>query len=335
MPRTQVAVGALRRLGYTGEMSVPPDLAALPKAEVHVHLEGTVRPATLGDLCARVGIAMPPAFTDLPSFVQAYSVAWAAMSTPGDYARLVREYCEDAVRAGVRYAELELVTMGRPYDCLGEAVLAAGRQRDVVVRFVAGLARDLPVELGWQMLDAAKGVDAVVAIGLGGPEEGFPPEPFAELFREARRRGLHSAPHAGEAAGPASIRSALDALGAERVQHGVRAVEAPDLVTELERRRVPLAVCPTSNLRLGVVASLDAHPLKTLWDAGLLVSVNTDDPGFFACDLLGEYAVAGRLLGLDRAGYAQLARNSVDSSFAPAAVCAELHAAIDAWAARG
>ena len=119
------------------------------------------------------------------------------------------------------------------------------------------------------------------------------------------------------------------------MQHGARAVEAPGLVTELARRRVPLAVCPTSNLRLGVVASLDAHPLKTLWDAGLLVSVNTDDPGFFACDLLGEYAVAGRLLGLDRAGYAQLARNSVDSSFAPAAVCAELHAAIDAWAARG
>jgi len=129
-------------------------------------------------------------------------------------------------------------------------------------------------------------VPEVVAIGLGGPEEGFPPEPFAALFAEARRRGLRAAPHAGEAAGPASIRSALDALGAERIQHGVRAVEDLALLAEIVERRIALAVCPTSNLRLGVVPSLDAHPLRRLWDAGAIVSVNTDDPGFFASDLV-------------------------------------------------
>jgi len=316
-------------------MTVPRDLAALPKAEVHVHLEGTVRPATLEELRTRTGISIPGAFTDLPSFVQVYSCAWAAMTTPGDYARLVREYCEDAARAGVRYAELELATAGRPYDCLAEAVEAASRQRDVVVRFVAGNARDLPVDIAWMMLEAARGVPEVVAIGLGGPEEGYPPEPFAALFAEARRRGLHAAPHAGEAAGPASIRSALDALGAERIQHGVRAVEDLDLLAEIVERRIPLAVCPTSNLRLGIVRTLDEHPLRRLWDAGAVVSVNTDDPGFFASDPVSEYAVAGRLLELDRRGYARLAANSVDGSFAPEAVKAALHDAIHDWARRG
>src|SRR3989442_8623789 len=199
-------------------MTVPGDLAQLPKAEIHVHLEGTVRPATLEELSARSGLSVPRAFSDLPSFVDMYSCAWATMTTPGDYARLVREYCEDAARAGVRYAELELTTCGRPYDCLAEAIEAASRQSDVVVRFVAGNARDLPLEIGWMMLDAARGVPEVVAIGLGGPEEGFPPQPFAALFAEARRRGLHAAPHAGEAAGPASIPSALHAPGAERLQ---------------------------------------------------------------------------------------------------------------------
>jgi adenosine deaminase len=316
-------------------MKPPADLARLPKAELHVHLEGTVRPATLEELCARTGISVPRTFTDLPTFVQVFSCAWATMTTPGDYARLVREYCEDAARAGVRYAEVELTTAGRPYDCLAEAVEAASKQRDVVVRFVAGNARDLPLDIAWMMLDAARGVAEVVAVGLGGPEEGFPPEPFRELFAEARRRGLHAAPHAGEAAGPASNRGALDALGAERIQHGVRAVEDLALLAEIVERQVPLAVCPTSNLRLGIVPSLDAHPLRRLWDAGAVVSVHTDDPGFFGCDLLTEYEVAGRLLDLDRRGYARLAANSVDGSFAPAALRTELHTAIHDWAKRG
>ena len=316
-------------------LTPPTDLATLPKAEVHVHLEGTVRPATLRELCARVGLDPPGGFHDLATFVESFACAWATMVTPGDYARLVREYCEDAVRAGVRYAELELATTGRPYDCLAEAIEAAGRQRDIVIRFVAGTVRNLPLELAWTMLDAARGVPEVVGIGLGGPEDGFPPEPFRDLFAEARRRGLRAAPHAGEDAGPASIRGALDALGADRIQHGIRATEDAALLAELVRRRIPLAVCPTSNLRLGCVSSLDAHPLRELWAAGALVSINTDDPGFFGCDLVGEYAMAGRLLDLDREGYARLALNSVESTFAPEAVKSDLGAAIAEWARKG
>src|SRR5256886_11301414 len=193
---------------------VPTDLAALPKAEVHVHLEGSVRPATLDELCHRGHYVVPRSLHDRNGFIHAVSAAWTTMMQPGDYARLVREYCEDAARAGIRYAEVELVPGGRPYDCLGEAVEAASRQHDVVIRFVAGLNRDLPLELAWMMLEATKGVPEVVAVGLGGAENGFPPEPFFTLFAEARRRGLRSAPHAGEDAGPASVRGSLEQLAA-------------------------------------------------------------------------------------------------------------------------
>lgn len=196
-------------------MAAPPDLAALPKAEVHIHLEGSVRSATLEEFSARAGISVPTSFDSLNSFVESFALAWSMMSSPGDYGRLVREYCEDVARVGVRYAELEMTTIGRSYDCMAEAVEAASRQSDVVVRFVVGLSRNLPVEIAWAMLEAAKDVPDVVAIGLGGPEAVYPPEPFREVFEEARRRGLHSAPHAGEDAGVEWMRGALDALEAD------------------------------------------------------------------------------------------------------------------------
>ncbi len=203
------------------------------------------------------------------------------------------------------------------------------------MRFVLGLGRLMDPAIALPALDLVADLPGFVGLGLGGPEDGFTNEPFVEVFAEARRRGLRAAPHAGENDGPQSVRSALDALGAERIQHGVRAVEDPALVRELVERRIPLAVCPTSNLLLGVVSSIDEHPLSDLWDAGVLLSVNTDDPGFFGCDLAGEYAIAGRLLDLDRAGYARLAHNSVDGSFAADAIKAELRDGIDAWLSRG
>src|SRR2546430_6490219 len=199
---------------------VPTDLAALPKAEVHVHLEGSVRPATLDELCHRGHYVVPRTFHDLNGFIHAVSAAWTTMMQPGDYARLVREYCEDAARAGIRYAEVELVPGGRPYDCLGEAVEAASRQRDVAVRFVAGLNRDLPLELAWMMLEPAKGVPGVVPVGLGGAQGGFPPQPFSAPFAEAPPPGPRPAPPAREDAGPPSVRGALAALAGPRSQDG-------------------------------------------------------------------------------------------------------------------
>jgi adenosine deaminase len=310
----------------------PDDLRLLPKAELHVHLEGAVRPATLEEFAARAGVSIPRTFTDLNSFIKVYEAAWQTMTHPGDYARMVREYCEDAFRQGVRYAEVELAPIGRTYDHVAEAVDAAAQQSGIVLRYTVGNVRAFPIEVAWSMLEAVKDVPEFIAFGLGGSESDYPPEPFREVFAEARRRGLRSAPHAGEDAGIESIRGALDALGAERLQHGVRAVDDPALLAEIVERRIPLAVCPTSNLLLGVCATLDEHPLRRLWDAGVLVSVNTDDPGFFGCDLTGEYAIAGRLLGLDRQGYAQLARNSVESSFAPEYLKDTLRREIEDWA---
>jgi len=318
-----------------GPASAPSDLADLPKAEVHVHLEGAIRPGTLEQFISRTTLPSPRTFTGLDEFVEMFGRVWATMTTPGDYARLVREYCEDAARAGIRYAEIELATAGRPYSCLHEAAEAAAKQRDVMVRFVVAVPRSFPIEVGFAMLQGARGVPDVVAIGLGGPENGYPPEPFAPLFDEARSRGLRSTPHAGEDAGPESIRGALDALRAERIQHGVRAVDDPQLLAELAQRRIPLAVCPTSNVRLGVAPSLEEHPLRRLWEAGIIVSVNTDDPGFFDCDLTGEYAIAGRLLDLDREGYGQLALNSVESSFAPETLKEEMRTEIADWVRKG
>ena len=312
-------------------IATPPDLASLPKAEVHIHLEGSVRPATLEEFAARNGVNVRRSFNSLNTFIESYMAASSTMTTPGDYGRLMREYCEDAARNGIRYAELHIATVGRRYDSLGEAIEAASKQRDVIVRFIIDSGRSLPVEFAWAGLFAARGVPEVVGMGLGGPEDGYPPEPFQEVFAEAKRRGLRSAPHAGEDAGPESVRGALEALGAEQIMHGVRVVEDATLLQEIVERRIPLAVCPTSNLRLGVVRSLDEHPLRTLWDAGVTVSVNTDDPGFFDCDLVGEYAIAGRLLGLDRAGYARLAHNSIDGSFAPDELKETLRAEIEDW----
>ncbi|MEX0786954.1 MAG: adenosine deaminase [Dehalococcoidia bacterium] len=317
-------------------MTVPSDLDDLPKAELHLHLEGSVRPATLEEFCAREGVSISHAFTDLNSFVESYMAATRVMIRPGDYARLVREYAEEARRNGVRYAELEISpAIGpRTLDSFMEAAEAAGQQRDVVLRLVLGLGRVMPEEVKLMALDATKDVPGLVAVGLGGPEDGFPAAPFADVFAEAKRRGLASAPHAGENAGPASVRDTMESLQPDRIQHGVRSVEDPALVAELAERRIPLAVCPTSNLRLGVVASLDEHPLRQLWEAGVLVSVHTDDPGFFDCDLLGEYAIAGRLLELDRDGYARLALNSVEGSFAPDGVKAAMRSEIEDWRTR-
>ena len=315
-------------------MTAPADLAALPKCEVHVHIEGTVRPATLEEFAARAGVGIPRSFTDLTGFILVYDAAWRTMTHPGDYARLVREYCEDAVLQGIRYAEIELAPIGRTYNHVAEAVEEAAKHRDLVVRFTVGNVRAFPMEVAWAMLEAVKGIPEFIAFGLGGNERDYPPELFREVFAEARNRGLRSVPHAGEDAGPESVRGAIDALGAERIQHGVRSVEDPALLAEIAAKGIPLAVCPTSNVMLGVCNAIDEHPLRALWDAGVLVSVNTDDPGFFGCDLTGEYAIAGGLLGLDRDGYARLARNSVDSSFAPEALKESLRREIDGWAKR-
>jgi adenosine deaminase len=172
----------------------------------------------------------------------------------------------------------------------------------------------------------------VIGIGLGG-EERFPPEPYAEIFREGRERGLHSIPHAGETHGPDSIRGAVDALGAERVGHGIRILEDPALVDEVRERGIGLDVCPTSNLMTRSVPSLDRHPLGAMLDAGLACSLASDDPSMFHSWIADEYEACRRVLGFDDERIAALARSGVRTSFADDAMKTELERDIDAWLA--
>jgi adenosine deaminase len=172
--------------------------------------------------------------------------------------------------------------------------------------------------------------DGVIAIGLGGEEE-FPPEPYADIFREGIARGLRSIPHAGETHGPESIRGAIDALGADRIGHGIRVLEDPDLVAEVRERGIGFDVCPTSNLMTRSAPSLEAHPLPAMLDAGLLCSLASDDPSMFHAPLADEYARVRETFGFDDARIAELAANGVRASFAPEPLKAELEAAIEGW----
>jgi aminodeoxyfutalosine deaminase len=199
----------------------------------------------------------------------------------------------------VRYAELQLTTTFRPFDCLAEAAEEADRQSDITVRFIADAPRALPSR---SVAHARSREDDAPCrcLGLGG-RDAFP-RAVRRVFAEARR-GLRSVPHAGEDAGPESVRGAIDVLHADRIMHGVRSVEDPALLAELAQRRIRWMSAPTSNRLLGVTPSLDDHPLRALWDAGVVVTINTDDPGLFGCTILDEYRIAGRILDADREPY--------------------------------
>lgn len=241
-----------------------------------------------------------------------------------------------ASRQGVRYIEMTTTPLSLDFEVRREALamaVAEADASDVTVRWIVDVPRLYTEDVGWDLLDAALAQPGVFALGLGGPEAGYPPEAWADVFAKARDSGLLSIPHAGEAAGPESVRGAIDALGAVRIQHGIQALEDPDLVARLRDDGIPLAVCPTSNVLLGGCPDIDSHPLPAIAAHGVVFTVNTDDPGYFGASLLDEYVIAGRLLGLDRTGYANLARTSVETSYAPAELRTEMLAGITAWAA--
>jgi aminodeoxyfutalosine deaminase len=220
----------------------------------------------------------------------------------------------EAIEDARKSAEAELgVTLRWCFDIPGEAGLASAEE-------TARLALDLQP-------------DGLVSFGLGGPEIGVPRPQFKPYFDQARAAGLHSVPHAGETTGPQTVWDAIHELGAERIGHGTSSVRDPRLLAYLAEHRIPLEVCPTSNIATRAVATLEEHPIREMAAAGVLVTVNSDDPPMFGTDLNTEYGVAARLLGLDAAGVAALARNAVDASFMDAAGKARLTAEIDAYTA--
>lgn len=320
------------------------DLRALPKAHLHVHLEGAVRVETIADLAGRADVPVPGSgpFAGLAAFVEAYEVGRALVATPEDLSRIARELIEDAAADGFVWSEVHFSPLsydgrlGAP-ELLIEAVLQgiddAADATGAGGALILGHNRARPVPEALQLARLARDYAGrgVVGLGLVGDEARFPPAAFHEAFRAVARDALLRVPHAGETAGPESIRDALEVLGADRIGHGVRCVEDPSLMEHLAEREVCLDVCPTSNVVLGVAPSLDGHPLPRLLDAGIAVSLNSDDPGFFGSSALDEYALVREAFALSAPVVAQIARTSILASAAPESIRVPALATINAW----
>jgi len=307
-------------------------LATLPKAHLHLHLEAAMRPSTLHELAAEHGIRVPEltAFSTFPEFLDVYVAATESLRRPDDLRRLVRELAEDAAVDGAMWVEFHVYPplwsgrFGSDEDAL-DLTLEAARHAEAVTGVGMGvvLAADRTLDPGEAVraarMAASRAGAGVTTFGLASDETDHPPGPFAEAFRIARDAGLVAAPHAGELAGPASVREAIDLLGADRLGHGVRSVEDPELVRRLADDGIVCDLCPTSNLVLGLYPSLEEHPFAQLLDAGVRVTINTDDPLLFGAGLAEEYESVRRAFGLSDATMAGIARTSVEASGAPAA----------------
>jgi aminodeoxyfutalosine deaminase len=290
--------------------------SSYPKIELHVHLEATVRPETLLEIARRNDFALPADtaegirelydFRDFDHFIEVWILTTNALKTADDFRRVVVEYAEDAGRHGAVYIEgifspIERTWRGVRWDDIFSGYCDGAQEaralHGVDVRLTPDITRGAAPEDGVELVAyAAKYRDrGIVGVGLGGEEALHPPEKFVEAFDRAREEGLGSVPHAGEVVGPVSIWGAIDALHADRVRHGIRAMEDPALLEELAARQIVLDVTPLSNVRTGVVKSLDEHPLPDLVGSGILCTVSTDDPEMFDTDLTREYEAVASL----------------------------------------
>ena len=325
-------------------MSLESYLRAAPKAELHAHLEGSIRPEVLLRLARRNGVPLPYdtpeglrawfTFRDFAHFIEIYVAITRCLRSEDDYAEIAFEHGADMARQHISYAEVTFSPsthwlLGVPHDVYF-AGLTRGRER---------ARAELGVEIAWVFDIVRNGSDpervaraadyvtstaiedgayGVVALGLGGMEQGFPPEPFAPYFERARAAGLHSDPHSGETAGPQSIWGAIRMLGAERIGHGVRSIEDRELVAYLADHGLPLEVNPTSNIRLGVYSGYDEHPLPRLYKAGVPLSVNSDDGPLFNTTLTDEVLLLANRFDLELAQIDEVLLNGVRHSFMPA-----------------
>jgi adenosine deaminase len=323
------------------------DLLALPKAELHLHLEGAIRPSTARELAERYGRPMSRTgrFADLSEFVVAYEQARDLIGSLDDLRRVAAELLTTARENGVVWTEVHLIPptyAGRlgPDEAVVEAVLdglAAGSDDAAGAGLIIGVNRMLPVEAAERSLELALAYRdrGVVGLGLAADEARFPAWLFASVFGRAAAAGLPTVPHAGEGAGAESVRACVELLGARRINHGVRAVEDPAVVDLLIERGVSLDVCPTSNVALQVAPSLEAHPLPALLDAGVPVSLNTDCPLFLDTSTADEYALASSAFGLGPDQLAAIARTSLETSSCPADRRDRALAALGEWQPAG
>jgi aminodeoxyfutalosine deaminase len=329
-------------------------IAGLPKAELHVHHVGSASARIVGELAQRHPGVVPSdpealrkffEFRDFAHFVEVYLAVVALIRTQEDVRTLTYEVGRDMAAQNIRYAELTCTPytsvapppQGRGIaieaytEAIEDARVAIERDFGLVLRWIY----DIPGESGMPAADATldyvlnHAPDALIALGLGGPEIGVPRPQFQPHFDAARAAGLLSLPHAGETTGPQTIWDALEVLGASRIGHGVSAAQDPELLAHLAEHQIVLEVCPSSNLATRAVPSLAEHPLPVFVEAGVPVTINSDDPPMFATDLNTEYGLAADLLGLDPGGVADLARAAVRASYAPTAVAERIEAEID------
>jgi adenosine deaminase len=320
-------------------MSLNSFIEAMPKIELHVHMEGSIRPETLLKLARRHNITVPAddveglrrwyTFTDFDHFIEIYRTIASCLRTYEDIETIAREFLVGQAAQHIRYSEVTYTAFSQFYGsrlsfkgqmaAINRARAWAAEELDTHIALIIDIPRIIPALAGrlvahWAV--SARG-NGVCALGLGGPEVGNPPERYKGAFAQAWRAGLPSVPHAGETVGPESIWGALNSLRAVRIGHGVRCLEDPALVEELRRRQIPLEVCPTSNVCLKVVPDLASHPLPRLLEEGLYVTLNSDDPPMFNTTLTGEYQKAAETFGFDADVIEKLVFNALHASLLP------------------
>ena len=322
-------------------MSLASYILEAPKAELHLHLEGSITPQTASEIARRNDISLPDemydslsqryTFQDFRQFIALYIAVSRCLRTVEDYEQITWELGQRLAGQNVKYAEVTFTPSTHSWLGVQDSTYFTG-----ITRGRERVLRELGVRIGW-IFDIVRSIpdteralhsadyttsvaiagmrDGVVALGLGGHEPGYPAESFIPMFDRARNAGLHSSPHAGESGGPENVWASIDRLGAERIGHGIRSIEDPALVSTLAARGIALEICPTSNLRLGVCPSFADYPLRRFYEAGVPVVLNTDDPAIFEATLSGEYELMLQHCQLPGTALDDILLNAVKYSF--------------------
>ncbi len=310
-------------------------IAGLPKAELHVHIEGTFEPASMFEIANRNGVDLPYAsveelssaynFNNLQEFLNIYYAGTSVLRCKRDFYDLTWAYCQHAAKQGVRHAEIFFdpqahtargVSFDTVLDGIHAALVDAQTRLDLSSKLILCFLRHLDPSAAMETLEQAQPHrDRIVGVGLDSSEVGFPPELFASIFDRAIKMGFKTVAHAGEEGPPEYVWSALDKLRVSRIDHGNRAMEDDALVARLVTEQMPLTVCPLSNLKLHVVANMRQHPLRAMLDRGLKVTINSDDPAYFGGYINENFAAVQNALELSNRNLAQIARNSFEAAF--------------------